>query len=46
MIKSSDYKLTEIATKSGFNSLPYFCKVFKDEKGVTPTAYRKKVSRK
>ena len=32
---------TEIATRSGFNSSSYFCKVFKAEKGVSPTVYRK-----
>ncbi len=41
LLKTKEYKLAEIATRSGFNSIPYFCKVFKDEKGVSPTEYRK-----
>ncbi len=40
MIESGKYKITEIATKCGFNTTPYFCKVFKDEKGITPSEYR------
>lgn len=38
--------LTEIATRSGFNSSSYFCKVFKAEKGVSPTVYRKNLKGK
>jgi two-component system response regulator YesN len=41
MLKSGKYKLAEIATRCGFNSIPYFCKVFKDEKGMSPTEYKK-----
>jgi AraC-like DNA-binding protein len=26
----------------GFNSSSYFCKVFKKERGISPTEYRKK----
>ncbi len=40
MIESGKYKITEIATKCGFNTTPYFCKVFKDEKGMTPSEYK------
>ena len=38
--------LTEIATRCGFNSSSYFCKVFKNEKGVSPAAYRKGLAHK
>ncbi len=41
MIKSGKCTLTEIAMKCGFNSSSYFCKVFKAEKGVSPTEYKK-----
>ena len=41
MIESGNYKITEIATKCGFNTTPYFCKVFKDEKGLTPSEYKR-----
>ena len=42
MIKEGRYNLTEIAMKCGFNSSSYFCKVFKSEKGISPTEYKKK----
>ena len=41
MIKSGKSSLTEIAMKCGFNSSSYFCKVFKSEKGVSPTEYKR-----
>ena len=41
MMKNEKLNLTEIATRAGFNSSSYFCKVFKAEKGVSPTVYRK-----
>jgi AraC-like DNA-binding protein len=40
-MQNEKLNLTEIATRSGFNSSSYFCKVFKAEKGVSPTVYRK-----
>ena len=45
MIESGKYKITEIATKCGFNTTPYFCKVFKDEKGITPSEYRQSLKK-
>ena len=35
--------LEECATQSGFSSLQYFCRVFKNEIGVSPGQYRKKL---
>lgn len=43
LMKNEDLNLTDIATHCGFNSSSYFCKVFKAEKGVSPTAYRKRL---
>ena len=40
MIQHERISLTEIAMKCGFNSSSYFCKVFKSEKGVSPTEYK------
>jgi AraC-like DNA-binding protein len=37
MMKAGNCTLTEIAMKCGFNSSSYFCKVFKNEKGLSPT---------
>lgn len=42
MIKNSNDSLTHIAMQCGFNSSSYFCKVFKNERGISPTEYRKK----
>lgn len=42
MIKAGNNNLTDIALQCGFNSSSYFCKVFKCEKGISPTLYRKK----
>lgn len=40
LLRTKKMNLAEIATKCGFNSTPYFCKVFKNEKGVSPSEYR------
>ena len=42
LIKNTEMSFTEIATRCGFNSESYFCKLFKSEMGVSPSAYRKK----
>ena len=42
ILKTEEMFLSEIAIRCGFNSTPYFCKVFKDEKGMSPSEYRKK----
>jgi len=46
LMKNERLNLTEIATRSGFNSSSYFCRVFKAQKGVSPTAYRKQLREK
>jgi two-component system response regulator YesN len=40
LLKSTDYKIFEIANKVGFNDQQYFCAVFKKSVGVTPSEYR------
>ena len=40
LIETEPLTLTEIALRCGFNSSSYFCKVFKAEMGVSPSAYR------
>ena len=42
MIIGKELKIFEIAEKCGFSSTAYFCKVFKEENGCTPAAYREK----
>lgn len=36
----SHYSIQKIAMQSGFSSLPYFCKTFREITGVTPSQYR------
>lgn len=40
MIKNGCSNMTEVAILCGFNSSSYFCKVFKKEKGISPTEFR------
>ena len=40
LLSKPEYSITEVAMQSGFNSLSTFTRVFKAEKGMTPTAYR------
>lgn len=41
MIKDGKESITDIAMNCGFNSSSYFCKVFRAEKGVSPSEYKK-----
>ena len=41
LLKDGAFTIAEIAAACGFNSTSYFCKVFKDEKGVSPGKYLK-----
>jgi AraC-like DNA-binding protein len=43
LIMNEEIKLSEIAFKSGFNSLSYFTKQFKKVTGLTPLEYKKKI---
>jgi AraC-like DNA-binding protein len=36
--------VTDIAFEHGFNSLPHFCRVFRNHFGITPSALRQRVS--
>jgi len=45
MLESKKYSITEIATKCGFNSPSYFCKVFKREMGISPKDYKNDLPR-
>lgn len=42
LMKNENMSMTQIAMQCGFNSSSYFCKVFKKEKGLSPSDYRKK----
>lgn len=41
LLKDKAFSITEIATRCGFNDSNYFCRIFKKNIGVTPSAYRK-----
>ena len=45
MIRDGYSNFTEIAIQCGYNSSSYFSKVFKNEKGISPSEYRKKYSK-
>lgn len=38
---NSQSKCSDIAMSTGFSSFSYFCRVFKEEEGISPTAYRR-----
>lgn len=40
LLSSEDSPVTTIAEELGFSSINYFCSVFLEETGMTPTAYR------
>jgi len=42
LLISTNLTVDEIADKAGFCSSSYFCKLFKERFGITPTLYRKK----
>ncbi|MCY7527885.1 helix-turn-helix transcriptional regulator, partial [Bacillus pumilus] len=41
LLQETDFNITEIAYKVGFNSTSYFISMFKRIKNTTPLAYRK-----
>ncbi|MBQ9761423.1 MAG: AraC family transcriptional regulator [Clostridia bacterium] len=40
LLQKGDLSMTEIALRCGFNSSAYFCKVFKQETGFSPSDYK------
>ncbi|RIW15572.1 helix-turn-helix domain-containing protein [Algoriphagus lacus] len=42
LILNTDYSLTEIAYLTGFSDQSHFTRIFRQVKGLTPTAFRKK----
>lgn len=44
MLESTDESIASVSEKIGFSSDSYFYKIFKQENGITPAAYRKKFS--
>ena len=46
LLESSDYSMAEISTIVGYDNPLYFSRLFKKQKGVSPSEYRKLVSQK
>ncbi len=44
ILESTDEPIASVSEKIGFSSDSYFYKIFKQENGITPAAYRKKFS--
>ncbi|MDV7105149.1 AraC family transcriptional regulator [Vibrio sp. TH_r3] len=40
ILKKYNFKLSEVSTRCGFKDVNYFCRVFKNNTGRTPTEYR------
>lgn len=40
LLEQTDYTITNIATRCGFGNSNYFCRVFREIKGITPHQYR------
>lgn len=45
LLTDSDLQLSEIASRSGFNNSSYFSTVFRKHEGISPAAYRKRLSK-
>ena len=44
LIKETEYNITQVSNKLGFNSVHYFSRLFKKITGVSPTEYEKTVN--
>ena len=44
LLESTDYNVTEISTIIGYDNPLYFSRIFKKQKGVSPSDYRKQLS--
>ena len=40
MLKKYNFKLNEVSVRCGFKDVNYFCRVFKNRTGSTPSTYR------
>ena len=44
LLESTDYNVTEISTIIGYDNPLYFSRIFKKQKGVSPSDYRKQIT--
>ena len=45
LLEQTDRSITQIGVECGFEDMSYFARVFRAEKGCTPSAYRKKLAK-
>ncbi|MFM7092908.1 MAG: helix-turn-helix domain-containing protein [Bacteroidota bacterium] len=43
MLCTTDLTIKEIAFRSGFYDIPYFNRIFKNKKGISPNQYKRAV---
>ena len=43
LLRTTDLSISIIMEKTGFTSLSYFTKVFKNQNGISPSSYRKHI---
>jgi LacI family transcriptional regulator len=41
LLRETNLKISQIASRTGFNESKYFCEVFRSVEGITPTMFRK-----
>jgi AraC-like DNA-binding protein len=41
LLQETNLKISQVASRTGFNESKYFCEVFRTVEGITPTTYRK-----
>lgn len=41
MLRKDNLTVSEVSSRCGFSSVSYFCRVFKEEIGVSPLKYKK-----
>ena len=41
LLETTDYNVTEISTIVGYDNPLYFSRIFRKQKGISPTEYRK-----
>jgi LacI family transcriptional regulator, galactose operon repressor len=41
LLQETNLKISQVASRTGFNESKYFCEVFRTVEGITPTMYRK-----
>ena len=41
LLETTDYNVTEISTIIGYDNPLYFCRIFRKQKGISPSDFRK-----